>query len=240
MSVRCRLVPSPPAALALTLATGAVVALLGRHLAQDPGPTRWDRAGERLTSWLLAWGQPLHDLTRLANPVSMLLLAVLLAGVCAVLGHVRAAVLAVTAPGVALLVTEVWLKPLVGREVVPGHGNAFPSGHATAAAAVAAVALLLLLPGRPLGRRLLRPAAVLLCALVVLLPAALAVAMVTLRYHDVSDVVGGVGVAVATVLLVALLLDALGQRLLPRSHQEGPDDRPEDGRRAPRGTERCG
>jgi len=236
MRPRCRLLPSAPAALALAAAAACVVAVLGRHLSQDPGPTRWDRAGERLTASLHDWGQPLHDLTRLANPVTMLLLAVVLAAACATLGHVRAAVLALAAPVAALLVTELWLKPLVGREVVPGHGDAYPSGHATAASAVAAVAVLLLLPGRPLGRRLLRSAAALLGGLVLLVPAALNVALVTLGYHDVSDVVGGVGVGVATVLLLALLLDGVD----PRPHGEGPADRPGDGRRAPRGAERCG
>ena len=238
MTVRCRLLLGTPAALALALGAGSVVAVLGRHLAEDPGPTSWDRAGERLTAWLLDWAEPLHQLTRLANPVTMLLLAHVLALACAVLGHLRAAALAVTAPTAALLLTELWLKPLVGREVVPGHGDAYPSGHATAAAAVATVTLLLLLPGRPLGSRLLRPVAVLLGALVLLLTAGLGVALLTLRYHDVSDVVGGVGVAVATVLVTAALLDVVRAR--PPSHAEGPGDRPEDGGRAPVAGERCG
>ena len=124
---------------------------------------------------------------------------------CLVTRRWRGGVLAGTAVLASEVITELVLKPLTGRT---SRGFlSFPSGHATSTFALAAIcAVLLAGPSRP---RL--PAAVrLLFALAaVLVAGAASAAMVALRFHYFTDIIGGAAVSVATVLLIALMLDRI-------------------------------
>ncbi|MDQ2825837.1 MAG: phosphatase PAP2 family protein, partial [Actinomycetota bacterium] len=111
----------------------------------------------------------------------------------------RAVAVCLLGPALAVVMTDQILKPLVDRHY--GAGLAYPSGHATGAAAVATLAVVLFHRWR--GWR----AAAWLTPLAFALPAVMGVALVRLAFHYPSDVVGGTAMGVATLVSVALLLD---------------------------------
>lgn len=134
----------------------------------------------------------------------------------------------VIAPTTALVLAEIVLKPLVGRQLlvditedpyyqthpapagyVPGPvaGFAFPSGHETGVtAATAELALLVLLV--PLARRL-RAALLVVLALWTLVAAA---GLVRNHYHFATDTVGAILLTAAWVVALALAIDVLVER----------------------------
>ncbi|MDQ6796840.1 MAG: phosphatase PAP2 family protein [Actinomycetota bacterium] len=117
-----------------------------------------------------------------------------------------AALLSLVAPTLAVTLVDVLAKPLIGRH--HGAALAFPSGHATAAAAAAMVVLVLL--NRWYGwRRALSwlPA-------VALLPFAVGAGVVRLGWHYPTDAVGGVAFGSAVVIAVAAAIPAPAQREL--------------------------
>ncbi|MBN9620460.1 MAG: phosphatase PAP2 family protein [Actinobacteria bacterium] len=121
------------------------------------------------------------------------------------------AVLAVVGPLTALFVSEVVLKPLVGRYIGPGVlvGNhidvvagSFPSGHETGVCSAAFVVLI------ALGGLRLRTGARIATVLVLAVWALLgAVGLVRNWYHYPTDTIGAVAVTTAVLLGVALLID---------------------------------
>jgi membrane-associated phospholipid phosphatase len=107
---------------------------------------------------------------------------------------------------VGLVVASVLvLKPLLAvpgptRDSLGSHGGAFPSGHTTST--LVCMALLLAWIGRPR-----RPAGA--AALTALVVGIVAVAVIYLNFHYLSDVVGGV---VLGTLIATLPLPILGRR----------------------------
>ena len=109
-----------------------------------------------------------------------------------------ALVLCLAGPALALVLTDVVFKPLVDRRM---HLSlAYPSGHATGAAAVAALALVLC--HRWKGWRALAVVSPVALAL----PAVMGVALVRLNWHYPTDVVGGTAIGAATVLALAAVV----------------------------------
>ena len=105
------------------------------------------------------------------------------------------ALLCLVAPPLAVAVTDLLAKPLVGR--YHGHGLAFPSGHATAATAAAALVLVLINRWRGWHRALhWSPFAA-------LLPLVTAIGLVRLDWHYPTDVVGGIAMGAAVVVALA-------------------------------------
>ena len=147
------------------------------------------------------WGF-LRDITTLGAPWTVAMMSGLLMLVAAGVGSGwRQVVLAGMGPAAATLLAEFALKPLVDRRF---RGDlAFPSGHATGVAAVAATAVVIVVAGR-VGGRLTRAAMSLVAAVVV---AAVSTSLVALDEHYATDVIGGVLVAVGTVSALALALD---------------------------------
>lgn len=129
----------------------------------------------------------------------------------------RICALAVIGPVVALLLSEQVLKPIVHRTL--GHGIAYPSGHETGIASVATVVALLLL--RTGAHR-----AVKVIVLVALLAWAVFAAFGLVRafVHYPTDTVGGFCVALATVLVTALVIDAVADRRSRPAAPGPPDD----------------
>jgi membrane-associated phospholipid phosphatase len=140
------------------------------------------------------------------TPLVATVLTAALVLACLVARRRRAAALVAIAAMAAPALTEFVLKPLVARKIGLGVGS-FPSGHAaiTFALAVSICVVLAQPPHR------LRPALrVLLSVAALLAAAAVSVAMVALRRHYFTDIIGGAAIATAVVLLAAFALDWLG------------------------------
>ncbi|MGH3189300.1 MAG: phosphatase PAP2 family protein [Streptosporangiaceae bacterium] len=136
------------------------------------------------------------------GPVTLMTLALIAA--CAATRNWPGAVLAGVAEPVAVGLTEYVLKPYVGGAL----GQGFPSGHATSMFALAAICAVLLAASAHPGRAL----SAVLILLALLLAAAVAAAMVAVRAHTFTDVVGGAAVGTGVVLACALTLDrVIGQ-----------------------------
>jgi undecaprenyl-diphosphatase len=151
-----------------------------------------------------------HTLMRLvtglgATPGVLVECAVIIA-LCVVGHRWRAVALTVLGPGIAVILTEWAIKPVAADLVAPYL--VFPSGHVAAISSVGTVvAVVLLGPSRPAWPAWVRRAIV---ALMALATAAVAVAVVGLGWHQATDTVGGVCVGIASVLVVARLLEAVG------------------------------
>ncbi|APE26655.1 MULTISPECIES: phosphatase PAP2 family protein [Streptomyces] len=139
----------------------------------------------------------------LGEPVGAALLVAALVTGCLLLRRPRAAVLVVVGPGLAVAATKV-LKHLVGR-TIHGDGNlSYPSGH-TAFLTAVALAVALLVAGRPALGRTAGTAIVLAAALAA--GAAMGWAQVVLSAHYPTDTLGGLCTALAVVPAAARLLD---------------------------------
>jgi undecaprenyl-diphosphatase len=114
----------------------------------------------------------------------------------------------------AATITELVLKPLIGRT---SWGDPFPSGHVTSVAALA-TALTVLLARTP--TRVPGPLRLALAFTAFLIAAAVALGVIGANMHHFSDTVGGAAVGTGTVLLIALVFDILSQKW--RRHHDRP------------------
>jgi membrane-associated phospholipid phosphatase len=180
-----------------------VFGVFAARYADDSSAGRLDRRIDDLIA-PTGRGISLPDLVIiLGNPVTVVVLAFLLAGLALALGHRRLAVLAIAGPGLTGVATTTF-KPIIGRTIE--GGLAYPSGHTGGATALGVVAALLLIT-------VLRPAtgtsALLLSAGALVSGGAMALALVSNRIHYATDTVGGFCVAVAVVLTSALVIERL-------------------------------
>ncbi|MCD2190242.1 hypothetical protein [Actinomycetospora soli] len=141
-------------------------------------------------------------LAALGDPVPVAVLLLVTAAVAWWGRGGRGLALVLVAPPAAMVLTSLVLKPIVGR--TRGGELAFPSGHTTAVASLAAVAAVLVLSAPRLARAP-RVGAVVALALGVL---AVGVSLVGRDLHDPSDVLGAVAVVLAVVGPAALAVDA--------------------------------
>ena len=105
------------------------------------------------------------------------------------------ALLCLVAPPLAVAVTDLLAKPLVGR--YHEHALAFPSGHATAATAAAALVLVLL--NRWQGWH----GALRWTPFAAILPLVTGIGVIRLDWHYPTDVVGGIAMGAAVVVALA-------------------------------------
>ena len=179
--------------IAIELAMGLVflgsAALAGLLLAKRPGPNRVDAAGYFYV--------PSDPRSHLANELVRLgSLPVLLTGVAVIFAvaifrdWVRAFACA-AAPIVAVEVVEHIAKPMVGRQIGAGSFT-YPSGTVAAVAALAAAVFLV-------SPRLVRPLSAVAGAMAV---AAVGAAVLVLRWHYPTDVIGGVWVGGGAVFFI--------------------------------------
>jgi membrane-associated phospholipid phosphatase len=191
-------------AAALAAALAALTVALGAVVAGQSRPDRFDAPVDKwLSSGFGAHEGPLSALTSLGDVSLVIAMTAVLVVACAAVRRWRGAVLAATGMIAAAALTEVVLKPLVGRTL--GGGLSYPSGHATSSFALATMCAILFThapsPRVPaIVRRLLLLGAFLLAA-------AVSFAMVALNNHYFTDIVGGAAIGTAAPLLTALLID---------------------------------
>jgi membrane-associated phospholipid phosphatase len=142
----------------------------------------------------------------LGNGPVVLLLVVAVAAGCLWLRRVRGALLVALAPAVASAVTEWLVKPLVHR--TKDGWLAYPSGHTSGFGALV-LAVVLVVLGQQVPSRAVRVTVAVLAPLLLL---ACMLGLIASDYHYATDVVGGFCVAVASVAVVALAVDAVGTR----------------------------
>lgn len=180
-----------------------VVAILGMRYAGQDMPGRVDRILDAVISNRLRPGRPITDvLANLGDPAQATFLVATVAGAAAAARRWSGVLLAIVGTTSAVTITELILKPLIGR--LRSGVLSFPSGHTTAVAAVA-IAAAILIGGAQWPRSIaLR---VLAAVAAVAVAVGVAVSLVAQHVHYLTDTVGGYCVAVATVLGLALGLD---------------------------------
>lgn len=185
----------------LAAACGAFTLVFGLPLAGDTTPNRVDRAVSAVVERGLGGHELLLHLLLLPMELPLVLLAVAGIAVRCLRRHRKAgAVLAVTAPALAVALNTWVLKPAFYRRY---EGNlVYPSGHTVLYVSVLTVLVLLARPGAQRWFVLVAGTSLLGFA---------AVGMVGLRYHYATDVVGGITFAVAVTVAVAGVVE----RVLP-------------------------
>ena len=190
-----------PALVAVVAATCVALAL-GVRYAGEAYPRWLDQTGRALArDWFPIPRGVAGFVIGLFDPVPLAVLVLVLAGVCLALGRRRLAVLAVAGPVAAGLTTTV-LKPVIER--TKNGDLAYPSGHMSAATALAVVVALLLVS--LLGLRRWGAVAVLV-GVPAAVGAVVGIAMTVTNYHYLTDAVGGFCVGLAVVLSLAVALD---------------------------------
>jgi membrane-associated phospholipid phosphatase len=189
----------------LTLAACAVIVVtLGLLFAGQAGPDGFDNAVDSpVVAFLAGRGTLPCWLALRGTLVPAVGISAVIAVGCLARGRANGAVLAVAAVPAATGLDDALLKHLFHRTYL--GQLAFPSGHATAAAALAAtLAVLLLIPPQPSRTRTAR---VTLVATACAVAGLVAAGVIGLRWHYFTDTVAGAAVGVGTVLALALLLD---------------------------------
>ncbi|MGA6161384.1 phosphatase PAP2 family protein [Amycolatopsis magusensis] len=207
------MITSPPAlppqsrtSLSVLGAFGFLVALvLGLRYAGTSGTTGpdavlysvFDRAEGPARHWAIV-------IDFAAEPVGAVVVFLALGLTCLLFRRPRTAILMVVSCGVTIALTT-GLKPLTGR-LIHGEFLSFPSGHTAFLVTVAAVTGLLVIDVRGLGPR---AGAWVLAGLVVLAGLAMGWSQVVLRAHYPTDVLAGLGVALAVLPPAGWLVDRL-------------------------------
>jgi undecaprenyl-diphosphatase len=192
-------------------AAACVATALGARYAGEAYPRWIDNLALVLArDWFSNLRGPARDIIGLFDPVPLVVLIAVLAGVCLVLGRRRLAVLAVAGPVLTGVATTA-LKPLIER--TKDGDLAYPSGHMGAAVALAVV-VGLLLASMMRARRGVRIAVA--AAIPIVVGTGMGLAVTVTDYHYLTDAVGGFCVSIAVVLSLAAVLDRW-----PRRRPEG-------------------
>ena len=200
------------ALVAVVILCAGVTAWLGIVDHRDQWANTWDLKWVYRVQHHIGHQAAARHVADLGGPFMVTLVTSALAAVMAIRRRIRALVLVVASPIAAEVLTEWVLKPWVHR--APFGVDTYPSGHSTAAFALATVAAFLLVgPTAPRG---LAPLRWIAAVCVFMLAGVIAVALVISGYHYATDTIGGAAVGIATTCVVALLIDAIAPRV--RSH----------------------
>jgi undecaprenyl-diphosphatase len=184
-----------------------VTAVLGVLFAHQSRPDWLDQAVDsRVQSALAGQSALMHWVIQLGTPVPVTVLTVALAVACLLAGNRRGAALTVISVPAAEAITELVLKPLIGR-TTGGDGFSFPSGHTTGVFVLAGCFALLLAGPQWLG--IARRLRLVLALAAFCVASIVAVFLVAVRFHYFTDTIGGAAVAIGTVLSMALVLDKI-------------------------------
>lgn len=191
------------------------VAAVGEIVLRLPAVRRLDVATDSAVQRAFSQHQlALHLVAGLGQKVGVGALTLILVVLCVAFRRFNGALLAAISIPMAPAVTEYVLKALFSHA---DPYRSFPSGHTTAAFAMATVmGVLVATPGKRVTAALRLATA--LAAL--LAGAAVIVAVIGLGMHKLTGALGGAAVGVGVALAVALLLDLpLAQRLIARGAQ---------------------
>jgi membrane-associated phospholipid phosphatase len=200
------------AAIVIICACAAVTAALGLLFAHHTTGSALDNAVERIVqggqNFGPGGGPGGPGARRLLLPFGMLgttpllaLVTVFLAYCCLGLRRYRGAVMLAAGVILGSVLSELVIKPLVDRT---RYGSlSYPSGHATAAFAVATAIIVLLV--QPPDTRMPVSMRVVLGVLTAGIAGTISVGLTGIHYF--TDTVGGAGVGISVTLLVTLLLD---------------------------------
>ncbi|SES31438.1 PAP2 superfamily protein [Actinokineospora terrae] len=194
-------------AVGVATACFGVVGLVGREVS-GPVPevdSLGFAAADRVFTAVPGIAEPLSYAT---HPVAMIGVIMLMAIVAYRVRRPRVALLAVFGPTAAVTFNAWVLKPVVGREL-DGY-LAYPSGHTTALVSILTVFTLVTASNAAPGRRLRATTGT--AAVCLVLTGAAVSAIVGLRYHYLTDTVGGFCWAIGAVITVAAVLDLLPGR----------------------------
>ncbi|MFH5212180.1 phosphatase PAP2 family protein [Antrihabitans sp. NCIMB 15449] len=184
------------------LASIAVVAALftvviAATIPASDGPNGLDRAAG---SWVSSLLDDHHSVATIfaacSDPVVLLIVLPLALAYCSYRKRWRAALLVIAGPAVATAANAWLLKPLFDRQT--DDYLAYPSGHTVALVATVTVLVLVARTGRQRAVILGGGAVALICA---------ALGMIALGYHQLTDILGGIGAAASIVIIVATALD---------------------------------
>ena len=219
-----RLLPARlrPLTIAMVVGDCVLFAVLAVHFANTVAPGPIDRA---VDGWLaghaVAHYEVVSRIADLGGPAPVFAMTAVLVCLTLLMRRPRGAVLAATATPSSSAVTELILKPAIHR--LHDGGLSFPSGHATGVFTVAFVVVVVMLDPEP--HRRLGAARSIAIASACIVAVGVAVALAAARFHYATDTVGGAAVALATVLLLGLIVDALADRLRSRRRLATDDDR---------------
>lgn len=199
-------------ALGIGLVAAAVALALAVEYAGDRTLSKFD---ERIMIHVYAWYPDrralAHRVADIGGASAVFVIVLALVVWLYTRRRFRGIALAVLGPTVAVVVTEYVMKPAVDRRLL-GYLT-YPSGHSTGVFSVATVIAVLLVGDSWRSWAVARIGAVVLMFAVCVL---VAFSLVAAGYHVPTDTVGGACVAIATVLLLAVLIDAVADRRVTR------------------------
>lgn len=199
----------------LAALSAAVMALIAAQVADQRQPGWLDKTVDDS----IRLGREPHDpllsmVAGLGGPVSVTVIAVIVAGACLLTRRYRGAFLmAVAVPTIGL--TDIGLKPVIDRTIA-GYLS-YPSGHTMGAFSLATT-IAVLLTG-PLHPRLARRVRVLLAIAAMLAACFVSYSLIVLRMHYFTDTVGGAALAIGMVLVIALIIDCAADRWGPATRR---------------------
>src|ERR1700722_2702327 len=191
-----------------------LIAVLVAHDRQPTGldnaiwnllPYPWGPAGQHGNGrrFLTAIGQ----IRQLGGPLAITAMTALLCYCCLAMRRYRAAILVAGGEIGASVLTSL-LKPEVGRML--GGSLSYPSGHTTAALALATGVVLVIASSEP--TRMPRSMRIALSVLAVGTASLVALGMVAWHEHYLTDTFGGAAVGIGVTISVALIVDYVADR----------------------------
>jgi membrane-associated phospholipid phosphatase len=196
----------------------AVTVVLGVLTAHSARPDRLDGT---IDSWIErtfgAHHRALLLLEDIGKPAGIAILTLVMVLACLAARRLNGAVLTAASVAASLVLTELVLKPAVGR-TLDGY-RVYPSGHTGFAVTLAAVIAVLLV--NPPRRQLRMALKIAVAAVAGLVGSAVGVAMVGLHAHYFTDAIGGAALGIGVVLTTALVLDTESLRRWMRVPRRG-------------------
>lgn len=205
-----------PVTVLIGLSAAVFLVLAIRYAGTSEGGGLDQRAESFVDMFSSKYSRPVILTVSLGDPRSVITIAAVLAVISLVMRRWRLALLAFAGPGLTGLATTL-LKPVIGRTI--DGGLAFPSGHTGAAVSLSLVAALMLLSLWNAGRL---AGTLALTLIAVTAGTVMALSLVSMERHYLTDAVGGLCAAAVCVLGAALVIDAVAGRIAAQRRLSAP------------------